>query len=249
MDKNTRACVDVTIARTPLVYDKQGRERKSKIDSLGIDIASFLAPTPAVLWIPGRPVKVRFLDGDPGLQKKVQSYANEWTKYGNLKLEFVSEGDAAIRVAFMQGEGSWSTIGTDAKSVTNQDEPTMNYGWLTSSSSDDEIARVVLHEFGHAVGLAHEHQNVTGGIKWNKEVVYKELSGPPNNWSREQIDHNMFDRYDETIAIYSEFDPKSIMLYPIPKTWTLDSHGSGFDNKELSANDKKFVDIAYPRKG
>ena len=132
-----------------------------------------------------------------------------------------------IRVAFMQGEGSWSFIGSDSESVPNQDEPTMNYGWLTSSSSDDVgIARVVLHEFGHAVGLAHEHQNVSGGIKWNKEQVYKDLGGPPNNWPKETIDHNMFDRYDETIAIYSEFDPKSIMLYPIPKD--MDSGRSWF---------------------
>ena len=153
-----------------------------------------------------------------------------------------------IRVAFMQGEGSWSTIGNDALSITNDHEPTMNYGWLTPNSSDDEIAQVVLHEFGHAVGLAHEHQNVTGGIKWNKDEVYRELSGPPNNWTKAQIDHNMFDRYDETIAIYSEFDPKSIMLYPIPKTWTLDGYGAGFDNNELSDNDKKFIEIAYSPK-
>ena len=123
----------------------------------------------------------------------------------------------------------------------------MNYGWLTSDTSVEEIARVVLHEFGHAIGLAHEHQNVKGGIQWNKEQIYKDLSGRPNNWDRETIDHNMFERYEETIAIYSEFDPKSIMLYPIPKEWTTNGYGAGFDNKELSENDKEFVEIAYAK--
>jgi len=29
----------------------------------------------------------------------------------------------------------------------------------------------VLHEFGHALGLIHEHQNpASGGFKWNREV-------------------------------------------------------------------------------
>jgi hypothetical protein len=244
----TKACVDRIINRTPLTADKQGRERLEKIRSIRDRISAFIAPTAAVLWTPGTPVRVRFLEGDSSLQKKVQNYGSEWTKYGDLKLQFVSDGPADIRISFIQGAGSWSTIGTDSKSITNEDEPTMNYGWLTSSSSDDEIARVVLHEFGHAVGLAHEHQNIEGGIQWNKKQVYEDLSGPPNNWDKETIDHNMFERYDETVAIYSEFDPKSIMLYPIPKEWTTNGYGAGFDNKDLSENDKEFIKIAYKPK-
>ena len=45
--------------------------------------------------------------------------------------KFVSDGAADIRIAFIQGDGSWSTIGTDSLSITNENEPTMNYGWLT----------------------------------------------------------------------------------------------------------------------
>jgi len=228
------------------VYTKKGRERVKRVRD--DDILSWITPTAASLWTPGVPIHVRFLEGESSLQKKVQDYASEWARHGNLKLQFVSDGPAEIRITFMQGAGSWSTIGTDSLSVTNQDQPTMNYGWLTPDSSDDEIAQVVLHEFGHAVGLAHEHQNVAGGIKWNKEQVYKDLSGPPNNWDREKIDHNMFDRYDETIAIYSEFDPKSIMLYPIPVSWTLDGFGAGFNNAELSEKDKEFVGVSYPKR-
>ena len=47
----------------------------------------------------------------------------------------------------------------------------MNYGWLTPDSDDDELRRVVLHEFGHALGLIHEHQNPEGGIEWNEPAV------------------------------------------------------------------------------
>jgi len=38
-------------------------------------------------------------------------------------------------------------------------EPTMNYGWLKDDTDDVEYRRVVIHEFGHALGAIHEHQN------------------------------------------------------------------------------------------
>ena len=63
----------------------------------------------------------------------------------------------------------------------------MNFGWL------DEA--VVLHEFGHAIGLAHEHQNPDKGIKWNEDAVIRDLSGPPNNWDVATIRHNVLNKY------------------------------------------------------
>ena len=40
----------------------------------------------------------------------------------------------------------------------------MNLGFLDGGTA--------AHEFGHAIGLAHEHQNPAGGIQWNEEVVH-----------------------------------------------------------------------------
>jgi hypothetical protein len=53
----------------------------------------------------------------------------------------------------------------------------------------------VLHEFGHALGLIHEHQNPVGGIQWNKPAVYADLGGPPNFWGKATVDNNMFATY------------------------------------------------------
>ena len=35
----------------------------------------------------------------------------------------------------------------------------MNYGWLEPDTELREYQRVVRHEFGHALGMIHEHQN------------------------------------------------------------------------------------------
>ena len=50
---------------------------------------------------------------------------------------------------------SRSYLGCQAE-CCGQDEPTM---WLNlSSGSDDYKEHIIIHEFGHALGLGHEHQ-------------------------------------------------------------------------------------------
>jgi serralysin len=122
----------------------------------------------------------------------------------------------------------------------------MNYGWLDDDSSDDVLRRVVLHEFGHAIGLIHEHQNPLGAIKWNRDAVIADLSGPPNNWDEATIENNMFRYYPEDTVIASQVDSLSIMMYPIPKAWTLDGFSAGM-NSALSVADKQLVGQAYPK--
>lgn len=198
------------------------------------------------MWEPaGRTLRIRFLDGDPVVQKKVAKFAQEWTKYANLKLDFNDDPKAEIRVSFLQ-PGSWSYIGTDA--IDPQlalDQPTMNLGWLTKATRNDEVFRVVLHEFGHALGLIHEHQNPVATIPWNKPAVYDFYEGPPNSWTPEQVDVNLFQVYDKENTKYSEFDPHSIMLYPIPKEFTLGGFEVGW-NSTLSDLDKQFIHEWYP---
>lgn len=196
-------------------------------------------------WRAGDKITIAFLDGDPRQQERVRQYALEWTKPGmaRLTLSFTKDPSAAlIRISFKY-EGSWSTIGTSCKRVP-AGEATMNYGWLTPTSDEDEARRVVLHEFGHALGLIHEHQNPTGGIPWNKEAVYRELSGPPNNWTREEIDHNLFEPYSRQETNYTRTDPLSIMMYPIKKSWTTNGFSVGL-NAKLSPTDERFIREQY----
>ncbi len=203
----------------------------------------YLAAITGKLWKPGRTLRVRFLDGDPQVQERIPPFAHVWSVYANIKFEFTDDEDAEIRVSF-QSEGSWSYIGTDAL-VIPKSQPTINFGWLTRSLGDDEYSRVVTHEFGHALGCIHEHQNPSTNIPWDKEAVYDYYQGPPNYWTREQVDLNIFTRYGADITQFSDFDPQSIMLYPIPNELTLGDYEVGW-NRVLSDTDKKFVAALYP---
>lgn len=194
-------------------------------------------------WENGRTLRVGFLDGQPSVQSKVMEYAQQWSNYSNIKFEFVSASNAEIRIAFQSG-GSWSYIGTDALGI-DKNEQTMNFGWLTPESEDAEYSRVVIHEFGHALGCIHEHQNPATNIPWDKEAVYRYYSGPPNNWTRDQIDLNIFRKYSSTITQFSAFDRKSIMLYAIPNELTIGDYEVGW-NRQLSEVDKEFIGTMYP---
>ena len=194
-------------------------------------------------WKNGRTLKVRFMDGAPDVQAKVEACSHVWSKYANIKFDFGEREDAEIRISFME-EGSWSYLGTDALPIP-RDEPTMNFGWLHSGSPDEEYERVVAHEFGHALGCIHEHQNPTANIPWNEDEVYKYYTGPPNNWPEQQVLNKLLNKYSQTETQFAEFDPESIMLYPIPKEHTTGGYEVGW-NHALSEQDKKFIWETYP---
>jgi serralysin len=199
-------------------------------------------------WQTGTQIRVSFLEGDPSLQARVRAVAEEWVgpSMANLDLRFAENSDQQgdVRIAFVQGDGSWSYLGTVAHDISAGD-PTMNYGWLTPDSPDDELRRVVLHEFGHALGLIHEHQNPDHPISWNRAAVIADLSGPPNNWDEETIENNIFKRYDPAQLTTTKVDPESIMMYPIPASWTTDGFSVDL-NRELSSTDVDFIKKAYP---
>lgn len=199
------------------------------------------------MWRNGRTLRVRFLDGTPFLRAKVEQYAAEWTRHANLEFQFGDDPEAEIRVSFRAGRGSWSMLGTDAlvRSFAAPDQPTMNFGWFDESTSEDEFSRVIVHEFGHAIGCIHEHQSPLGGIQWDEAAVLAYFSGPPNYWDEAHIRFNVLDKYSETAINGTEFDPDSIMLYQFPASLMRNSAGTHMNNR-LSASDIAFIRKMYP---
>lgn len=190
-------------------------------------------------WLNGTTLQVRFLNGTDAQKELAAMQAQWWAQNSNIRFNFNQSPQADIRVSFNPADGAWSYIGTDCKSIPS-DQPTMNLGFLDGGTAG--------HEFGHAIGLLHEHQNPQGGIQWNKEVVLRELSGPPNYWDEATIWHNVFDKYSADQVNGTGFDPKSIMLYSFPASWTINGFASQ-PNNVLSELDKSFVASAkmYPK--
>lgn len=191
------------------------------------------------LWMNGSTLRVRFMGGTPEQQAKVREQAAWWTLHANLTFDFNNAPDAEIRVAFDPAKGAWSYVGTDCRGIP-MDQPTMNLGFMDGGT--------VAHEFGHAIGLMHEHQNPAGGIEWNEAAVIHDLSGPPNNWSEATIRHNVLNKYRVDQINGTAFDPDSVMLYFFPSTWVKSGVGT-HANPTLSANDKAFIGSAraYPK--
>ena len=213
--------------------------------SLALHPLSMALITGAMWPKTGRLLRVSFLDGDPAVHARIPKHAEAWSQYANITFDFASTPAAEIRISF-EDSGSWSWVGTECLSIPKE-EPTMNYGWLTPDTDEDEYSRVVTHEFGHALGCIHEHQNPTAGIPWNRPAVYRYYQGPPNSWTKREVDSNLFDRYSTTLTQFSAFDRDSIMEYPIPAEFTDNKLVIGL-NRVLSELDKRFIGGQYPLK-
>ncbi len=168
-------------------------------------------------WMNGSTLHVRFMDGTAREQATAQEQASWWMEVANIRFVFDNAPNAEIRIKFDENDGAWSYIGTDCR-VIPVNEPTMNLGFLDGGTA--------AHEFGHAIGLAHEHQNPKGGIEWNEDVVIAELAKPPNSWDEATTRHNVLNKYSADQIMGTEFDPDSIMLYFFPASWTKNGIGT-----------------------
>ncbi len=191
------------------------------------------------MWPNGSTLGVRFMGGTDAQQQQAQSEALLWTEHANLTFDFNDRKDAEIRISFDPRDGAWSYVGTDCLGIA-RGQATMNLGFQEGGTS--------IHEFGHAIGLGHEHQNPEGGIQWNEAEVIRSLAGRPNFWDEAQVRHNVLNKYRADQIRGTEFDGDSIMLYAFPAAWTTTGQ-STHSNSELSATDIAFIGsaAAYPR--
>ncbi|KAJ7452613.1 hypothetical protein FB451DRAFT_1050784, partial [Mycena latifolia] len=178
---------------------------------------------------------------------KVDSLIKEWLPYANISFEPVEE-HGMIRIAFEAFSGSWSYVGTTNQQI-DKTKPTMNLGWIgTTELISDDDRSVVLHEFGHVLGLLHEHQSPARGgkIHLNEDRVY-EYYKATQNWDRTTIKSQIIDVYQDTdVSNYSELDLNSIMMYFMPAE--MNDEGIAVPpNKKLSDIDKAYMVINYPR--
>lgn len=165
----------------------------------------------------------------------------------NLTLKFVEDSDAKsadVRITFKDANASWSSVGTDSQRYSSKNcgndscvQPSMNLGWFDVGT--------YIHEFGHALGMIHEHQNPHGKtIDWNvpKLTAYMEET---QGWDEQQVQTNVIKRYDIDQINGSDFDPLSVMLYFFPASLTNNNEGTR-QNFSLSGIDAEWIAKSYP---
>ena len=235
-------------------------------------------------------ITVAFKGGDPVAHAGIARAVSEWTNYGNVTFDFGydpttgtfrqwaptnSRYNAEVRVSFDQ-KGYWSCVGNQSidPSLTGPGEASLNLeGFDTNRPS--QWTNIVLHEFGHALGFEHEHQNPAGGceteFRWDDDPGYMEthdqygqfipdingkrpgiytfLGGPLNNWSRDKIDFNLRSLPNSRAVPVGPFDKKSIMEYHFDQWMYKNGTNSpcySEENLYLSPGDKAAVAYLFP---
>lgn len=200
-------------------------------------------------WGRGVRLRVAFLAGEPDLHRRVATLAQAWADEtgADFSFEFWIDSTrdptaADVRVTFEPDLGSFAILGRNAETA-DRTERTMNLGWMSLDLDEEEARSVVLHEFGHALGLVHEHMNPARPIEWDREQVIADLQAS-QGWSEDTIETNMFAQYRAGETFHTDIDLLSIMTYQIPPEWTLDGFSTR-SNAALSAADLALIREAY----
>ena len=211
-------------------------------------------------WAQTQKINICFKGGTESLRKRIISIAEIWFKQANLKVDVESatkscqnNDKSEIRIGFSE-PGYWSYIGNDSLDdyLVSNDLASMNFeGFDKNPPSEPRFTGIVLHEFGHALALHHEHQSPASGCDteydWDKLYAYYKST---YNWEKSEVDQNVKQLLnDRTVFDWSELDPESIMIYSSNPDFLKKGKESPcyfHDNNKLSLLDNKGIRITYP---
>jgi hypothetical protein len=173
-------------------------------------------------WNPKRTLKILVYTYDEYSFEAVKSGAMKWQPYISLTFEFleIDEEDiynseeflGDIRVSFQPlfNNGGSSKIGTDALTGSPHDASM----YLGTDFSSPHYEWTVIHEFGHALGLHHEHQHPDAGIPWDREKTYSYYARAAG-FSRQDVDANVLPLKRVQDRTYTPYDRQSVMHYDV----------------------------------
>lgn len=203
------------------------------------------------LWNVGETIPFCFENGNETDQKLVRNCMCEWMQYANIRFEEFEPEDREItyvRIKFDYSgtsSGGWSTKGSSwpGKHYNNQvpkEQPTMII-YSNRMKSNNEKRATILHELGHVLGLLDEHFNRNSGLTWNAAKIKQDIG----NAQYDSLFGGQQQAIYNAISVSGQFDPSSIMMYPIPASWN--NQGRSFSqNYTLSAKDIATIKSLYP---
>ncbi|KAH7163357.1 hypothetical protein B0J13DRAFT_35327 [Dactylonectria estremocensis] len=206
-----------------------------------------------IFWKTGQKLRIGFLGGTPWQKGEVKKYAPEWTIYANLDFEFVDNEPYDITIDFKPGR-SFSLLGTESHKRARASPPqaSMNLGWVKKTTKVQRYRSTILHEFGHALGRTHEHQNelrlryddannIVGS--WVIPKIYAAYA--KKGWSQQRVNTNLLAYCKGQLLTDHNFDRDSIMVYAFPEEFF--EGGEAIVRKhELSYYDKGAMFVRYP---
>jgi len=215
------------------------------------DVGTRAASQAGKTWKPGTVLTVCFLNQVANYPDLVEQHVKEWEDCANIRFEFTNDPRATLRISFTAAPGRfYASVGKDVLIPTAANAPdghTMSLGFVPGLNyGDAQVRGLILHEFGHALGLVHEHLRPDApNFFRDRQAVYSYFGGPPNFWTEDMVDFNIFDRLaGQDIGNSTKYDPKSVMLYAFPPEITTIPTSSNWDLSEL---DRSLMRRIYPK--
>jgi hypothetical protein len=246
-----------------LTYMPVDRVPQSSISSPSLSGLEYIVVLPN-RWAQGQDIHVCFQGGSGELRAKILQLASTWINLTNLHLvaggpsgvTCADKDKSHVRIGFSE-PGYWSYIGHDsiADALVSKNLPSMNFeGFDTYPPAEPRFTGIILHEWGHALGLHHEHQSPADGCDaeydWPKLYAYYK-----NNygWDQTMVDQNVRQlNADRSAYDWSTPDPDSIMIYGSNPQFLI--HGTAskcyfHDNNSLSKLDIVGIQKTYTQAG
>lgn len=184
-----------------------------------------------------------FLDGTEKQKNEVKQFAKLWEKYIGIKFKYSDEKPSIFnfnkyyKITF-KGPSNQSTQGAVSGII--------HFGSL----SDHLVYRkaTILHEFGHMLGLGHEHQRQDRPASLDSyQLIYACMKNQEQ--SKAWCEENLSTKNAQEVFIESEYDAKSIMHYRLNNIVTdnidLLKTLPDTDFNTLSYTDKYYISMLY----
>jgi hypothetical protein len=203
---------------------------------------------------------VGFFDADGETRKEILNEARKWIGPNGADLEFVETSDvksAHIRI-LLNSVHNTSSVGRQALKKS-KDTYTMRLGYLSKDNTQRHVRKsVIQHEFGHAIGLRHEHQHPNSGLTWKIDALVEKNLGV--DWGNCNVPNvstaklrrlctktvkQFYEAHSVSFHKLSEFDPTSVMLY----AFSAETNEEGISVNKMnliSSKDKAFAKMLYP---